>query len=987
MRTASSEVAAARARKHPESPSAPCVCNHRGVASDARRSPLRVAVVALAALAVSIGVFPLVARADSSAAQRRLKGKSGAAEASVKTPPAFAMRVKAIYPVTPEQPGPIENAVMIVRDGKVVALGADLAIPADLPMIDLPDGVICPAFVDAGSGLSPGHSGPETASGAYRATDAFDPYSDYTETLARGTVTVHLAPGGHRLISGRGGVAKLAGAAGARVIRASADLCVNLGVFGPPPLMKPPFYASSDTPIVPARYQRPETRLGQVLELESQLGAARAPAGGAASGEFDAHRVALRGALAEKLPLRVQVREAADIETALAWLKREDQAAYLVALSEGGKLSDALIESGYPLVVRVEAAYRRTAGNLGADPDAFDPRLDVGARLARGKTRLALSGAESDGAADLQMIAALAVRGGLAPETALAAITRSAAEILGVAERVGSLAPGRDADFVVLSGRPLELGARVQRTYVGGDLVFAAPESSAVVVKAGTVWVGNGTVLRDASILIEDGKVRAVGSRVPTPLGARVIDAGPQGFVAPGFIDAHNHLGLEGDTSVAPPDLPIASLLGFVGPEFARVARAGVTTVLVSAYNVPPNGSRIAAAKTWGSGRERLILRDVAGVLFSLRGADPQLGAAPLKGALEAAKKYEELWKKHAEELEKWKKDKESGKSVEKKDESAETVTARGPDPITGTWEATISGGPIPEPVTATMTLKLSGTTIEGRMAVPGEDEEAKLTGTLDGKEVSIEVDQDTPVGRPSIKATLDAEDHMRGTVSLGEQFKLDFEAKRTDKSAVEFSVQRSKKHGKDGRPQPPRTDENLEPLRPLLSGKIPAVVFASTAAEIRAVLKLFADEYKIPVVLLNADDAPDIPDEFKNRKEQVGIVAPTGVLRRRDGKLQSVAGELGRLGVPLALQSNAEDGARNLPLVALFAAQQGMGGDAALRALTSDAARMFRIDDRVGSLEPGKDGDLVIFSGHPFDAGSRLERVLVGGEEVKRDD
>jgi len=52
---------------------------------------------------------------------------------------------------------------------------------------------------------------------------------------------------------------------------------------------------------------------------------------------------------------------------------------------------------------------------------------------------------------------------------------------------------------------------------------------------------------------------------------------------------------------------------------------------------------------------------------------------------------------------------------------------------------------------------------------------------------------------------------------------------------------------------------------------------------------------------------------------------------------------------------------------------------------LTTDVARMFRLEDRIGSLEPGCDGDLLIFRGHPFQGEGRLERVLIRGEEVSR--
>ena len=52
---------------------------------------------------------------------------------------------------------------------------------------------------------------------------------------------------------------------------------------------------------------------------------------------------------------------------------------------------------------------------------------------------------------------------------------------------------------------------------------------------------------------------------------------------------------------------------------------------------------------------------------------------------------------------------------------------------------------------------------------------------------------------------------------------------------------------------------------------------------------------------------------------------------------------------------------------------------------MTIDAARMYMVDDRIGAIAPGLDGDLVIHSGHPFDADSTVERVIVNGKEVLR--
>lgn len=962
-----------------------------------RRAPRVRAIVCAACSAWLLGALALAAAPDSSGAS-------------------FVLRAKAVYPVTPDQPGPIERGMIVVRDGRTVAVGRDLEIPPDLRLIDLRDEIICPGFVSAASSLTGPHAGPDTVSAAYHAIDAFDPYADYTETLARGTTTVHLDPGPHRLATGVGAVVKLAGPTDQRVLNAAADLDINFGVFNPPPLFKPPFYASSDYPIEPSRGQRPDSRLGQYLELEERIARieeATQPRSHAATGDkFDFHRDSFVQAWQAGLPLRVQVLRAEDIEGALAFLRQHARPGYLVGLTEGDLLPETLHAANVPLVLRIEGNYRAPGPNLGPDPEALEPRLATAGVLGRfGPTAVvALAGAAGDRREDLRMAAILAVRGGMPPEQALAGTTRVPAEILHVADRVGSLAPGTDADLLVLSGPPLDINSFVRRVYVDGRVVFDAPRARnergdepgaqatgpiPLVLRAGTIWVGDGTILRDASMLIENGKIQAVGQRVPHPPFARIIDAGPTGVLVPGFIDAHGHLGLDGDTTVATPDLPPHRAVATAGREFLRVARAGVTTVLLAPYRGAPNGARMAAIKTYGCGRDEMVTRELTGLRFSLRGQDPLLGIEPIRRALQAGKKYDEDWKKYDAELAKWK----EGKGTEKPKE-AETVIEKGqPDPITGKWEYSVSGEPLPQPVSGTCVLRLTGTSIEGRLADPLSGEEVNVSGTLSGNEVTLEVDVDTPAGRPTIRATLDRDDHMSGSANVGD-LKLSFEATRTDKSAVEFRVQRRKKRTKDGRPAAPKVDENLEPFRALLAGKIPAVVEVGTAGEINAALKLFVDEYKVSLVLLGAEDAADIADQIAARERKagtpttapastpaspptIGVVVPHAVERARARAPYVEAVDLARRGIRVALQSNSEDAARDLPLIGLFAVREGLGGDAALRALTGDAAKMYKLDDRLGSLEPGKDADVLVFDGYPFDAGSRLERVIVGGREV----
>ena len=162
---------------------------------------------------------------------------------------------------------------------------------------------------------------------------------------------------------------------------------------------------------------------------------------------------------------------------------------------------------------------------------------------------------------------------------------------------------------------------------------------------------------------------------------------------------------------------------------------------------------------------------------------------------------------------------------------------------------------------------------------------------------------------------------------------------------------------------------------------RVPALIEVATTQEIEAVLDYVVDKEQLPVVLLNAPNATFVADRLSEK--EVGVVVPANIMRTRDNEPYHAADDLSRRGVSVAFQSNAEDGARLLPLVGLYAVERGMSAEHALAALTIDAARMFKVDDRVGAIAPGRDGDLVIFSGHPFATRSRVLGVIVNGKEV----
>jgi hypothetical protein len=259
-----------------------------------------------------------------------------------------------------------------------------------------------------------------------------------------------------------------------------------------------------------------------------------------------------------------------------------------------------------------------------------------------------------------------------------------------------------------------------------------------------------------------------------------------------------------------------------------------------------------------------------------------------------------------------------------------------------------------------------------------------RLSGTFDGKHLSAKIEVEIPgvEGVPQLEADLVEEDHFRGTVTVME-ISVPVEGRRIDKEPVTLKVTRSRRtRGKDGRPLPPKVEPALEPLKSLLEKKIPAVVRVSSAAQIREVVALLVDQHKLPLVVLDAHEAAVHAKELAEKK--VTVIVPAAVLRKHNHRDYHQADLLARQGVPIAFQSNAEDAARDLPAVVMYAVERGLNAEAALTALTAGAAQAMKIDHRVGTLEPGKDGDLVIFSGHPLRGPSRVIKTIVRGEEVR---
>ncbi len=896
----------------------------------------------------------------------------------------FVLRARCIMPVARDLPWEIENGVMVVREGRIVAVGVDIDIPPDLPIIDLPHATVVPGFVAAASDLAAAHRGDESIAAGYRAADAFDRYGNYARALADGITTVHLSPGNHRLLTGQGAVVKLGGDAAEQILRGAADLSVNLGAPKPPLDVTYSFPASADVPIPEPERQRPTSRMGQFLALEEAVRAAvDHQAGDHQEAEpLNFHRAALAQAWGNKLPLRVHADRAADLLGTVRFLHDWQRSGYVVGGAEADRVADALREAELPLVLQPRDLFAVPGGDVGVDPAALlVDRRDFAALQG---VKIALAPGPGYPLRDLRLLAVRASRLGLGSRRAFEAITRLPAEILGVEQRVGSLEPGKDADFLVLTGQPLDVTTHVRRVFVNGQSVFQPPDNASLVIKAGVIWAKPDVQIQDGEILIENGKIVAVGTSVPHPRFARVIDAGPHGFVSPGFIDGFGHVGLGGDRTAVDNSLRLSKLFGAADVTDLRLCRAGITTVLVAPYAAAPNGSPLAAVKTAGNTRVDRVVGDPVSVWLDVSGSDPLTIAETLGKTLALGQKYLDAWTNYEKQLKEFLEKAKSGEQTKAADQQKqeEIKETKGPDPITGTWEVIVRGTPVGDEVKITMQMQLVNATINGRIIASSMGVTGTVSGTLAGKHASLvaEINHPQAPGPLAIEVDLTEEDHFRGTVSV-QQLVFPLEGRRTDKNPVEIKVAQRRLRGKDGRPLPPKVDPALEPLKALLEKKIPVVVKVSSPAQIREVLDLLVDKHQLTVTLLDAPGAAVHAVRLADKK--VAVILPPAIVRSRNYQDYLQADDLARQGVPIVFQSNVEDGARYLPAVVLYAVEQGLDAEKALAALTIDAARAFKIDSRVGSIEPGKDADVVIFNGHPFKDAGQVMGVVVCGQEV----
>jgi len=208
-------------------------------------------------------------------------------------------------------------------------------------------------------------------------------------------------------------------------------------------------------------------------------------------------------------------------------------------------------------------------------------------------------------------------------------------------------------------------------------------------------------------------------------------------------------------------------------------------------------------------------------------------------------------------------------------------------------------------------------------------------------------------------------------------------EEKKSEEKKPEDRKPEEKKPEPPKAPEKPQTVDALEPYRMVFAGRIPALVEASREDAIRLAVAICRDEFNIRTVLIGATDSHRLADLLAAKS--VAVIAGPELVRTVERDDVNLPMALALRGAAFGFQSQATSGARQLPLAVGYAVRHGLGADEALRGLTSGPAQFLGLDS-LGVLAAGRDADLVVLSGMPFELSTRVLAVMIDGQWVYRD-
>jgi imidazolonepropionase-like amidohydrolase len=203
------------------------------------------------------------------------------------------------------------------------------------------------------------------------------------------------------------------------------------------------------------------------------------------------------------------------------------------------------------------------------------------------------------------------------------------------------------------------------------------------------------------------------------------------------------------------------------------------------------------------------------------------------------------------------------------------------------------------------------------------------------------------------------------------------------------FEIARAYWQARKNPPPDFKLDARWEAMVPVFEGKLPLFVHADTVAQIEAALS-WARNADVRIVLVGGNDAWRMASQLKEMDVAVIIALSTALPPRRDDPYDcefSNAAKLHEVGVRFCIATNGANSSaaheRSLPYEAAMAAAFGLPREDALKAVTLYPAQILRIEDQLGSLEPGKAATLIVTDGDPLDFPTHIEAAYIDGRKI----
>jgi imidazolonepropionase-like amidohydrolase len=369
-----------------------------------------------------------------------------------------------VYPVSGP---PIENGTVIITNGKIAAVGANVPIPAGAQRIDATGKIVTPGFVDAFTQLGvqevsavndtrdASARGKDNIAASFTVWEGLNPNSVLLAPARKeGITTVVVVPQGG-LVSGQAALVDLVpGTMTDMIIKAPVAMVAEIG-----------------NPLAVGLASRGEVigKLRELLEDTKFFQTHRDAFDRAATRPFAASRLDLQALIPVvegRLPLLVSVNRVSDIDAAMRLARDYNIKLMISSAAEAWMMADKLAAARIPVLT----------GAMNNIPDGFaslGQRQENASLLRKAGVQVALIGngggdEEAFNVRNLKVEAGNAVSYGMTWDDALRAVTLAPAEFFGAADRVGSLRPGLEANVVIWSGDPFEFTTRAEHVFVRG---------------------------------------------------------------------------------------------------------------------------------------------------------------------------------------------------------------------------------------------------------------------------------------------------------------------------------------------------------------------------------------------------------------------------------------------------------------------------------------------------------------------------------------